>query len=150
MLPPSVTAEYANEILLLGARVKALKAENKRLREAVERIYRITPDSECSALLLDINKTARAALAAKEGDVRIDQNDGWVCPSDEYDCAGIEEAAAHLRAEVKDLKARLKAQTADVGYCAGRFPDDGCRDVDCRPCLQRRARNLRRKNWRKP
>ena len=49
-----------------------------------------------------------------------------------------------LRAEARDLKARLKAQTPDVGWCSG------CSDVTCKPCLQRRARDLRRKNWRKP
>lgn len=50
-------------------------------------------------------------------------------------------------ASEKDLKARLKEQFYDhydLEWCSG------CKDPECRPCLCRRARDLRRKNWRKP
>lgn len=87
--------------------------------------------------------------------MKVTQDDGWVrdcgecgiiVASGERLCSRCRELRT-LRATVADLKARLKVQTYhhyDIEWCAG------CNDPKCRPCLCRRARNLRLKKWRKP
>lgn len=56
---------------------------------------------------------------------------------------------AKLRAEVADLKARLRAvrRGAEVALSS---KNDQCDDAKCGWCLARRAVNLRVKNWGRP
>jgi hypothetical protein len=52
-----------------------------------------------------------------------------------------------LRAEVRDLKARLRAARPYIELNCPTFTQHDCK---CAECCARRATDIRNKNWRKP
>jgi hypothetical protein len=64
------------------------------------------------------------------------------------DHLSVESVVSDLRAEVRDLKARLKA--ARKGWMGMPCPTLSLRECSCSECVGLNATDLRVKSWRKP